>query len=67
MHFEKITREQWVKDMVNLYHLEPPIEETLKGINKLYDGIKLPKRATKYSAGYDFYVSGNASIPSKGS
>ena len=67
MHFEKITREQWVKDMVNLYHLEHPTEANFKEINKLYDGIKLPKRATKYSAGYDFYVSGNASIPSKGS
>lgn len=64
MHFEKITREQWVKDMVNLYHLEPPTEENLKEINKLYDGIKLPKRATKYSAGYDFYVSGDTPLPS---
>ena len=63
MHFEKITREQWVKDMVNLYHLEPPTEETLKEINKLYDGIKLPKRATKYSAGYDFYVTGDTPLP----
>ena len=67
MHFEKITREQWVKDMVNLYHLKHPTEANFKEINKLYDGIKLPKRATKYSAGYDFYVSGNASLPSKGS
>ena len=60
MHFEKITREQWVKDMVNLYRLEPPTEENFKEINKLYDGIKLPKRATKYSAGYDFYISSDA-------
>ena len=63
MHFEKITREQWVKDMVNLYHLESPTEGDFKEINKLYDGIKLPKRATKYSAGYDFYVSGDALLP----
>ena len=67
MHFEKITREQWVKDMVNLYHLEPPTEENFKEINKLYDGIKLPKRATKHSAGYDFYVSGDTPLPSRGS
>ena len=65
MHFEKITREQWVKDMVNLYHLEPPTEENLEKINKLYDGIKLPKRATKYSAGYDFYASGDGVIPTE--
>ena len=63
MHFEKITREQWVKDMVNLYRLESPTEENFREINKLYDGIKLPKRATKYSAGYDFYVSGDALLP----
>ena len=63
MHFEKITREQWAKDMVNLHHLEHPTEEDFKEINRLYDGIKLPKRATKYSAGYDFYISGNASLP----
>ena len=67
MHFEKITREQWVKDMVNLYHLEHPTAEGFKEINKLYDGIKLPKRATKYSAGYDFYVSGDTPLPSRGS
>ena len=67
MHFEKITREQWVKDMVNLYRLESPTEENFREINKLYDGIKLPKRATKYSAGYDFYVSGDTPLPSGGS
>ena len=67
MHFEKITREQWVKDMVNLLSLEHPTAENFKDINKLYDGIKLPKRATKYSAGYDFYVSGDTPLPSRGS
>ena len=67
MHFEKITREQWVKDMVNLHHLEHPTAEDFKKINKIYDGIKLPKRATKYSAGYDFYVSGDGAILSRGS
>ena len=62
MHFEKITREQWVKDMVNLLSLEHPTAENFRDINKLYDNIKLPKRATKYSAGYDFYVSGDVAI-----
>ena len=63
MHFEKITREQWMKDMVNLYSFESLSEENLEKINKLYDGNKLPKRATKYSAGYDFYVSGDTFLP----
>ena len=63
MHFEKITREQWVKDAVNLLSLEHPTAENFRDINKLYDNIKLPKRATKHSAGYDFYVSGDVIIP----
>ena len=67
MHFEKITREQWVKDAVNLLSLEHPTAENFRDINKLYDNIKLPKRATKYSAGYDFYVSGNTFIPPRDS
>lgn len=67
MHFEKITREQWVKDAVNLLSLEHPTGEDFKEINKLYDGIKLPKRATKYSAGYDFYASGEVIIPPRDS
>ena len=67
MHFEKITREQWMKDMVNLYSFESLLEENLEKINKLYDNIKLPKRATKYSAGYDFYVSSDAFIPPRDS
>ena len=67
MHFEKITREQWVKDMVNLHSLKHPTEANFREINKLYDGIKLPKRATKYSAGYDFYVSGDVAILSENS
>ena len=63
MHFEKITREQWVKDVINSYQLEYLTEGHFEKINKLYDGIKLPKRATKYSAGYDFYVNGDVVIP----
>ena len=67
MHFEKITREQWVKDMMDLYQFENPSKEHLEEINKLYDNIQLPKRATKYSAGYDFYVSGDIAILSENS
>ena len=32
MHFEKITREQWMKDMVNLYSFESLLEENLEKI-----------------------------------
>lgn len=40
-YFEKISFEQFKKDV--------------KDDKKLYDSYKLPKRATKNSAGYDFY------------
>lgn len=39
--FEKISFEQFSKDV--------------KNDQELYNSIKLPKRSTKYSAGYDFY------------
>lgn len=31
-------------------------ENKIENIKQVYDQIKLPKRATKYSAGYDFYL-----------
>jgi len=40
-YFEKISFEQFSKDVGNN--------------QVMYDSIKLPKRATRYSAGYDFY------------
>ena len=63
MHFEKITREQWTKDMMDLYQFENPSKEHLEEINRLYDEIQIPRRATKHSAGYDFFVSGDVVIP----
>ena len=43
--FEKVSFEQYAKD----FELEGNVQE-------IYDAIKLPKRATKYPAGYDFYA-----------
>lgn len=63
MHFAKISREQWTKDLMDLYGFEHPSKEQLEEINRLYDEIKLPRRATKYSAGYDFFVAGDVMIP----
>ena len=45
--FEIVSFEQFKTGFDNL-------EE--KEIKKIYDGLKLPKRATKGSAGYDFYA-----------
>lgn len=50
MQFQKISYEQWEKDLLKL-NPNTPIEY----IKLTYNNIKLPKRATKNSAGYDFY------------
>ena len=63
MRFEKVSREQWLEDMLNLYNIKEPTKEQLTEINKLYDDVKLPQRATTHSAGYDFYISGDVVIP----
>lgn len=47
--FEKVSFEQFEKDFVkNL--------PNIKDVKSVYDSIKLPKRATTGSAGYDFYA-----------
>ena len=45
--FYKVSYEQFEKDSKDIFQD--------KDIKAIYDGIKLPKRATKGSAGYDFY------------
>ncbi len=47
--FEKISRKQFETD---LKKANPTVENT----DEIYDAIKLPKRATSGSAGYDFYA-----------
>ena len=49
--FEKVTLNQFEKDYLNAFP-----ELTIKNIELIYNRIKLPKRATKGSAGYDFYT-----------
>lgn len=49
--FEKISFEQFKKDWQNEY--PQTSEETIR---KIYEEIKLPRRATKGSAGYDFFA-----------
>lgn len=48
--FEKVSYEQFKKDMIDTYGDFPDVE-----IKRIYDNIKLPKRATTGSAGYDFF------------
>lgn len=49
--FHKVSEEQFRTDWIDTFG-EVPEEE----IKKIYDDIKLPKRATAGSAGYDFYM-----------
>ncbi len=54
--FEKVSRENFVKvmtDCLESIHREYMTEED---VNKMYDDLELPKRATKGSAGYDFFA-----------
>ena len=55
MHFEKITREQWTKDMMDLYQFENPSKEHLEEINKLYDNIYSDALAEQ-RARYEIYL-----------
>lgn len=52
--FEKVPFDQFVKDFFNTQSFTPDevSEDTLL---EIYNNIKLPQRATKISAGYDFY------------
>lgn len=49
--FEKVTLKQFEKDYLNAFP-----ELTIKNIELIYNRIKLPKRATTGSAGYDFFA-----------
>lgn len=53
--FEKVSFEQFEKDWLKCF----PDTENVK---EIYDSIKLPKRATTGSAGYDFYAPSNVTI-----
>ena len=46
--FEKVSINQFKKDMGDFGFSD-------ERLNEIYEGIKLPKRATAYSAGYDIF------------
>lgn len=49
--FEKVSFEQFESDFQKIFGTTPVDE-----IWDVYENIKLPRRATTYSAGYDFYL-----------
>lgn len=48
--FEKVSKNQFLADFKDTFNMQD--EEILN----IYENLKLPKRATKGSAGYDFYA-----------
>lgn len=65
--FEKVSYEQFKKDVLKMLK-ERNVDLTVfdtseKNIKNIYDNIKLPKRATNGSAGYDFFSPFDVFIP----
>ncbi len=48
--FEKVSREQYVKDFLDTFP-----EKSREEAEAVYEAIRLPRRATKGSAGYDYF------------
>lgn len=62
--FDKISFEQFLKDYCNKRGLD--INETnIIEVKKIWDSIKLPKRSTKDSAGYDIHSTINVVLQPK--
>lgn len=51
MRFEKVSLEQFTKDVLELYP-----DTNIEKIKEAWEELELPKRATKGSAGYDFHI-----------
>lgn len=54
--FEKVSLNQFKKDMGDFGFSD-------ERLNEIYEGIKLPKRATAYSAGYDIFSTVDFKLP----
>jgi len=59
--FEKVSYKQFEEDWAKAFNYTYSSSE----IKEIYDDIKLPQRATKGSAGYDFYMPDKLVIASK--
>lgn len=60
MKFQKVSFEQYLKDYLRFvygYEDDQDLPEgTIEFVKSIYNDIKLPKRGTKKSAGYDFFI-----------
>jgi deoxyuridine 5'-triphosphate nucleotidohydrolase (EC 3.6.1.23) len=50
--FEKVSFKRFAEDWSNIF---PSDKDKYDEVKRIYDNIRLPKRATKGSAGYDFF------------
>lgn len=53
--FDKVTYEQFQKDWMETFSILELDTDTRRQIESIYGAIELPKRATQFSAGYDFF------------
>lgn len=60
--FEKVSYEQFKKDVLKMVD-DYDFDSSEESIKKIYNDIKLPKRATDGSAGYDFFSPFEIYIP----
>lgn len=56
--FSKVSYEQFKKDYTDIF-----VGVSEDEVKTVYDNIKLPQRATKESAGYDFYIPFEITLP----
>lgn len=63
-YFEKVSRDQYLSDCLAQYSTAADLSEDAlrQKIDEEYDNIILPQRATRGSAGYDFYIPRNVSV-----
>lgn len=54
--FEKVSFKQWKNDMLSGDFKDMYARFPESALKQIYDSIKLPKRATTSSAGYDFFL-----------
>ena len=63
MYFEKISRDAWVEYVTNIMTASKAPVEVIDEQIDAWNDIKLPRRATAGSAGYDFYAPTDIMIP----
>ena len=64
--FEKVSYEQFKKDVLKAANDWTGFDSSEENVKYIYDKIKVPKRATDGSAGYDFFSPFDVYMPTNG-